>query len=388
MNNQPVIVDAVRTPMGKSKAGCFRNIRAEELSAHVMTSLLERNPKLDPGSIQDIIWGCVQQTLEQAFNVARNAQLLTAIPIHVPAQTVNRLCGSSMTAIHLAAAQIRAGLGDTYLVGGVEHMGHVPMMYGLDFNPHASLRTAKGAQNMGFTAELLAKQHGIDRKIQDEFALRSHHNAAQATKNGAFKEEIIPTLGHNAHGALVLIDADEVFREDTSLESLSQLKPVFDPKSGTITAGNASAISDGAAGLLILSEKRANELGLPILARIVDQSAVGCDPSTMGYGPVPAVKQIYQRQHLSSVDIDLFELNEAFAAQSLPVIKDLELWEVYDQKVNLHGGAIALGHPLGCSGARITTTLVHLMKRHHAKKGISTMCIGFGQGVATLLERG
>jgi acetyl-CoA acyltransferase len=381
-----VIVDAVRTPMGRSKGGAFRNIRAEELSAHLMTALLDRNPQVDPAEIEDIIWACVQQTLEQAFNVGRMAQLLTRIPVSVSAQTTNRLCGSSMTSLHTATMSIQAGYGDIFLVGGVEHMGHVPMVFNVDFNPRANKTVSKGAQNMGFTSELLAKQHGITREQQDRFALRSHQNAHQATLQGRFKNEIVPTLGHDEKGFVKMFEHDEVIRADASFESLSALKPVFDPKNGTITAGNASAISDGASALLVMSMDRAKSLGLKPLVKVKSMAAAGCDPSIMGYGPVPAVQKALKRAGLSIHDIDLVELNEAFAAQGLPVLKDLGLLDQMESKVNLNGGAIALGHPLGCSGTRISGTLIHLMKAKNARLGVATMCIGFGQGVATVFE--
>ena len=353
----------------------------------VMKGLLERNPKIDPGEIDDIIWGCVQQTLEQAYNIGRFAQLLAGIPKHVSAQTVNRLCGSSMTALHSAALAIQANQGDVFLIGGVEHMGHVPMTHGLDWNPHLSHVMAKGGGAMGMTAELLARMHGMGREQQDQFAMRSHKNADTATREGRFKAEILPTEGHDDIGAPRLYDFDEVIRAETNMEGLSKLKPAFDPKSGTVTAGNSSAISDGAAGLLVMSYARAKALGLTPMARVRSMAAAGCDPSIMGYGPVPATKKALKRAELKVSDIEIFELNEAFAAQSLPVIKDLELLPVMEQKVNLNGGAIALGHPLGCSGARISGTLLHLMKHRNARLGVATMCIGMGQGVATVFER-
>jgi acetyl-CoA acyltransferase len=381
-----VIVDAVRTPMGRSKGGAFRNVRAENLSAHLMDSLLDRNPSLDPNEIEDIIWGCVQQTLEQSFNVARMAQLVSKIPFHVSSQTVNRLCGSSMTALHMAAQGIQSGQGDVYMVGGVEHMGHVPMTLNVDFNPKSHRSISKGAQNMGLTAELLSKMHSVSREEQDRFALRSHHNAHRATVEGRFKNEIVPTPGHDEKGFLKNFDFDEVIRPESTYESLAALKPVFDPKNGTVTAGNASAISDGASALLVTSFERAQSLGLKPLVKVKSTAASGCDPSIMGFGPVPAVQKCLKRADVSIQDVDLFELNEAFAAQSLPVIKALGLMNVMETKINLNGGAIALGHPLGCSGTRITATLIHLMKSKNARFGVSTMCIGFGQGVATLLE--
>ncbi len=382
-----VVVDAVRTPMGRSKGGMFRNVRAENLSAEVINALLRRNPEVDPAEIDDIIWGCVQQTLEQAYNIARFAQLMTPIPKEVSAQTINRLCGSSMTALHSAAMAIMAGYGDVFVVGGVEHMGHVPMTYGLDYNPALAKYTAKAAGAMGLTAEYLARMHGIGREMQDQFALRSHQRAHRATVSGGFREEIIPVNGHDEKGALHRFEADEVIRPETSMEALSNLKPVFDPKNGTITAGNASAVSDGAAGLLVMSAEKAAALGKTPMARIRGMAAVGVDPSVMGIGPVPAVKKALARAGMQLKDVDAVELNEAFAAQSLPVLKELGLLDQMDEKVNLNGGAIALGHPLGCSGARITGTLLHIMKNEDRSVGIATMCIGFGQGVATVLER-
>jgi len=382
-----VIVDAVRSAMGRSKNGSFRNVRAEEMSAALMEGILERNPQVNPAEIEDVIWGCVQQTLEQGFNVGRNAALLTRIPKEIPAQTINRLCGSSMTALHMAAQGIMSGQGDIYLVGGVEHMGHVPMTHGVDFNPGYSKVAAKASGMMGLTAELLGLTHGISREDQDKFALRSHQRAIAATKSGKFAEEIIPIQGHDANGVPYMVRDDEVAREDANLEDLAKLKPVFNPRGGTVTAGNSSALSDGASCLLVMSEDKASELGLEIMGVVKSMAAAGCDPSIMGYGPVPASKKALKRANLQIDDIELWELNEAFAAQSLPVLKDLGLLEKADDIVNANGGAIALGHPLGCSGARIVTTLLHEMERRDVRLGMATMCIGIGQGVATVIER-
>jgi acetyl-CoA acyltransferase len=382
-----VIVDAVRTPMGRSRGGIFRNVRAENLSAEVINALLRRNPEVSPAEVEDVVWGCVQQTLEQAYNVARFAQLMTPIPKEVSAQTVNRLCGSSMTALHTAAMSIMSGYGDVFVIGGVEHMGHVPMTHGLDPNPALTKTTAKAAGAMGLTAEYLARLHKVSREQQDAFALRSHQRAHAASLSGAFEDEIVPVAGHDEKGALRCFDTDEVIRPDTTLPALAALKPVFDPKNGTITAGNASAVSDGAAGLLVMSAEKAKALGKAPMAKVVSMSAVGVDPSIMGYGPVPAVRKALDRAKMTMADVDLVELNEAFAAQSLPVVKDLGLADAMDEKVNLNGGAIALGHPLGCSGARIITTLLHQMKARDKATGVATMCIGFGQGVATVFER-
>ncbi len=367
-----VIIDAVRTPMGRSKGGAFRQVRAEDLSAHLMRELLSRHPALNPATLDDIVWGCVQQTLEQGFNIARNAALLAEIPHRVPATTVNRLCGSSMQALHDAARAIMVGDAHACLVGGVEHMGHVPMSHGVDFHP-----------GLGRTVAM----HHISREQQDAFALRSHQRAWAATQRGDFRREIVPTYGHDADGALKRYDVDEVIREETSLEGLAALRPAFDPVNGTVTAGSSSALSDGAAALLVMSESRARELGLTPRARVKSMAVIGCDPSIMGYGPVPASKLALKRAGLSVEDIDVFELNEAFAAQTLPCIKDLGLLDRLDDKVNLNGGAIALGHPLGCSGARISATLLNIMERRDAQFGLASMCIGLGQGIATVFER-
>ncbi|AIX49919.1 acetyl-CoA C-acyltransferase FadA [Pantoea eucrina] len=382
-----VIIDAARTPMGRSKGGAFRQVRAEDLSAHLMRELLSRNPAIDPASLDDIIWGCVQQTLEQGFNIARNAALLAEIPHRVPASTVNRLCGSSMQALHDAARAIMTGDAQICLIGGVEHMGHVPMSHGVDFHPGLSRTVAKAAGMMGLTAEMLARMHHISREQQDAFAFRSHQRAWAATQRGDFAREIIPTWGHDSDGVLKRYESDEVIRPETSLEGLAALRPAFDPVSGTVTAGSSSALSDGAAAMLIMSESRARELGITPRARIRSMAVTGCDPSIMGYGPVPASKMALKRAGLSAADIGLFELNEAFAAQTLPCIKDLGLMAQMDEKVNLNGGAIALGHPLGCSGARISTTLLNQMTQHDVQFGLATMCIGLGQGIATVFER-
>ena len=382
-----VVVDAIRSAMGKSKNGSFRNVRAEELSARLMDGVLERNPAVDPAEIEDVIWGCVQQTMEQGYNIARNAQLMTRIPKTVSAQTVNRLCGSSMTALHMAAQGIMSGQGDIYIIGGVEHMGHVPMWHGVDFNPEASKVMAKAGGNMGLTAELLGRMHKVPREEQDKFALNSHMRAKAATDSGRFQDEIYPIQAHDKNGLPFMMDKDEVYREDANIEALGSLRPVFDPKGGSVTAGNSSALSDGASCMLLMSEEKAKELGLEIMAYVKSMAASGCDPAIMGYGPVPASKKALKRAGLKVEDIELWEINEAFAAQSLPVIKDLGLSEKADEILNVNGGAIALGHPLGCSGARISTTLIHEMKKRNLKYGVATMCIGLGQGVATIFER-
>ncbi|OEE15910.1 acetyl-CoA C-acyltransferase FadA [Vibrio cyclitrophicus] len=385
--NNVVVVDCLRTPMGRSKGGAFRHTRAEDLSAHLMKGILERNPEVNPVEIEDIYWGCVQQTLEQGFNVARNAALLAGLPIEIGAVTVNRLCGSSMQALHDATRSIMVGDAEICLIGGVEHMGHVPMNHGVDFHPGMSKHVAKAAGMMGLTAEMLGKMHGISREDQDAFAARSHARAQAATVEGRFKNEILPTEAHAADGSLFTLDYDEVIRPETTVEGLSQLRPVFDPANGTVTAGTSSALSDGASAMLIMSEEKANALGLKIRARVKSMAIAGCDPSIMGYGPVPATQKALKRAGLTIEDMGVIELNEAFAAQSLPCAKDLGLLDVVDEKVNLNGGAIALGHPLGCSGSRISTTLINLMETQDVKYGLATMCIGLGQGIATVFER-
>lgn len=382
-----VIVDCIRTPMGRSKNGVFRHTRAEDLSAALMKGLLERNPEVNPEELEDIYWGCVQQTLEQGFNIARNSALIAGIPHKVAGVTVNRLCGSSMQALHDATRAIMNGDGDIFMAGGVEHMGHVPMTHGIDFHPGMNKSVAKASGSMGMTAELLSRKFGITREQQDEFGARSHRKAHEATVEGRFAKEIYAMNGHNADGELVRVTEDEVIRPETTAEGLSQLRPVFDPANGTVTAGTSSALSDGAAAMLVMSADKAKELGLTPRVKIRSMAVAGCDPSIMGYGPVPATEKALKRAGVSIDDIDVVELNEAFAAQSLPVLKGLKLFDKMEEKVNLNGGAIALGHPLGCSGARISTTLINLMEEKDAKLGLATMCIGLGQGIATVFER-
>ncbi|WP_461534534.1 acetyl-CoA C-acyltransferase FadA [Spongorhabdus nitratireducens] len=382
-----VIVDAVRTPMGKSRNGQFRNVRAEKLSAVLVEALKTRNPGWKVKETEDVIWGCVNQTKEQGMNIARNIAMLADLPNTVGGQTVNRLCGSSMQALHSAAQAIQTGNGDVFVIGGVEHMGHVEMTHGVDLNPEASKHYAKASNMMGLTAEMLGKMHGITRKQQDEFALRSHQKAWEATVEGRWNNEIVPVEGHDANGFKVKCEVDEVIRKDANLESLSSLRPAFDPKGGTVTAGSSSALSDGAAAMLVMSAEKAQEMGLKPRAKILSMAVAGCDAAIMGYGPVPATKKALKRAGLTMDDIDVVELNEAFAAQSLPVLKDLKLLDKVEEKVNLNGGAIALGHPLGCSGARITGTLLNVMEGRGAKHGLATMCIGLGQGIATVIER-
>lgn len=382
-----VIIDCIRTPMGRSKEGVFRNVRAETLSAHLMTQILRRNPSLDPNDIEDVIWGCVKQTKEQGFNIARNASLLAGLPKSIGGLTVNRLCGSSMQAIHDAATNIIANQGDVFLVGGVEHMGHVPMMYDVDFPPALSKQVARASGSMGLTAELLGKQFSISREAQDAFGARSHQLAHKAMLSGHWDNEIVATEGHDEQGILKLVEHDEVIRSDTTIDTLAQLRPVFDPVNGTVTAGTSSALSDGASAMLIMSSDKAKSLGLTPRVKIRSMAISGCDPAIMGYGPVPATQKALKRAGLTIADIELAEFNEAFGAQALACISALGLTQKIDDKINLNGGAIALGHPLGCSGARISGTLINLMERKDVTIGLATMCIGLGQGISTIFER-
>ena len=382
-----VIVDGVRSPMGRSKGGAFVNVRAENLSAALVEALFERNPSVPKADVEDVVWGCVNQTLEQGFNVARSISLMAGLPKQVAAQTVSRLCASSMSALHIAAQGIMTGYGDVFVVGGVEHMQHVPMMHGVDLNPAMSRHMAKASMMMGVTAEMLAQLHRVQREEMDRFALRSHQRAAAATEAGRFDAEIVPIEGHDTDGVPKVVRHDEVIRGDASLEALASLPPAFVPKTGTVTAGSSSAIADGASAMLVMSGEKAMALGVTPIARIRAMAVSGCDPAIMGYGPVPATKKALKRAGMTIDDIDHVELNEAFAAQSIPVLKDLGLLDDLDRKVNLNGGAIALGHPLGCSGTRISTTLLNVMKQNDGELGLATMCVGMGQGIATVFER-
>ena len=380
-----VIVDGVRTAMGKTKNGMFRHVRADELSASLISALIARNG-IDPSELEDVIWGCVNQTLEQGWNIGRYASLLAGVPKSVAAQTVNRLCGSSMQALHTAAAQIMTNQGDMFIIGGVEHMGHVGMTHGTDPNLKASKHFARASNMMGLTAEMLGRLNGITREEQDQFGVNSHKKAWAATVEGRFANEIVGVEGHDADGNLQLCTVDEVIRPDANIEAFQALKPVFDPKGGTVTAGTSSALSDGASAMLVMSAAKAKALGLTPRARIRSMAVAGCDAAIMGYGPVPATQKALKRAGLSLSDIQTIELNEAFAAQALSVLKGLDLLDKQDI-LNHNGGAIALGHPLGCSGARITTTLLNVMEQQDTQIGLATMCIGLGQGIATIIER-
>ncbi len=379
-----VIIDAVRTPVGRASAdkGYFRDVRSDELSAQIMEALVERT-KIDKKLIEDVRWGCVQQQGEQGFDIARIASLAAGLPIETGGVTINRNCASSLQAINDAAMSIAAQCEDVQIAGGVEHMDHIPMSK--DYSPPLGMLRQNGeaVMNMGLTAEYLALKYRIPRKAQDEFAFRSHQLAAAATDRGEFQSEIIPTWGRDEAGRKTLLTSDQCIRRDTSLEALGSLPAAFNPDGGSVTAGNSSPINVGAAALLVMSEDKARDLGLRPLVKIRSMAVAGVDPAEMGIGPVPAVKKALARAGLSLADMDCIELNEAFAVQALAVMKLLGL---SDEKINTRGGAVAIGHPLGASGARIATTLIHRMHDQKAKFGLATMCVGQGQGVATIFE--
>src|SRR5947199_1788403 len=321
-----VIIDAARTPIGRAhpEKGIYRDVRADDLSADVMDALLKR-VGIPAALVEDIQWGCVKQQAEQGYDLGRLAALIAGLPVEVGAATVNRLCGSSLQAINQARQSIAAHCEDVQIAGGVEHMHHIPMEAGFDASPRLFYRHSPATMNMGLTAENLARRYGISRREQDEVALRSHRRAAEATDSGAFAREIVPTWGRDEEGRRKVMHEDQGFRRDTSLEALSALKPAFMPERGTVTAGNASQVSVGAAAVLIMSEERAKELGLKPRARIRAMAVAGVDPSVMGIGPVPATHKALERAGLKLEDIDLIEINEAFAAQTLAVMKLLKV---------------------------------------------------------------
>lgn len=380
-----VIVDAVRTPIGRAHAerGWFRRTRGDELAAACVRALVERTA-IDPREIEDVVLGNTQQTGEQGLNVARIVALLAGLPIEMAGTTVNRLCGSGLQAINQAAHAIRAGAEDVQIVGGFEHMHHLPMDHALDVNPRLYERTSPAARKMGLTAELLARKYEIARAVQDAFALRSHQRAAAAHAAGEFAKEIVPVYGHDEQGQRRLLSGDQCVRADTSLERLAALEPAFLRPGGTVTAGNSSPLNDGAAALLIMSAEKAKALGLKPLGRVRATAVVGVQPAEMGLGPVAATQKVLRRAGLQLADIDLVEINEAFAVQTLACCR---LLGVNEDRLNVRGGALAIGHPLGASGARIAATLIHAMVARDATFGLATMCIGLGQGIATVFER-
>ncbi|MFC7045305.1 thiolase family protein [Halobacteriaceae archaeon GCM10025711] len=375
-SRQAVVVDAVRTPQAR-KDGGHAGTYPEDLIGVVLDALVERTD-VSPEEWTDFRLGCANQEAEQGRNLGRQALLANDYPESVPASTTSRLCGSSLTTLHDAARAVEAGDGDVYPVAGVEHMSRVPFSDWL--HPGIEERYDADQLSMGMTAEAVAREHDIGREEQDRFALRSHERALDAWDAGRFDDEVVPVETGDG-----LVERDEGPRPDTSLETLSGLPTVFrTDDAATVTPGNASPLTDGAAGALVTSERYARENGLDVLARVTARAVVGVDPRVMGVGPVPATREALDRAGLTVADLDLVELNEAFASQSLYCRRELG---VPDEKLNVNGGAIALGHPLGCSGARIATTLLHELRRRDGRYGLATMCVGFGQGVATIFER-
>jgi 3-oxoadipyl-CoA thiolase len=394
-----VIVDCIRTPVGRY-GGILASVRPDDLAALVIKSLVDRN-SLDPESIEDIYFGAGNQAGEDNRNVARMALLIAGLSFKIPGATVNRLCASGLEAIIDASHALMIGNGNTYIAGGVESMSRAPWVIpkktkGFDRQPEIAdttigwrftnpkLAALFPPYSMGETAENLAERYNIPRGEQDQFAMKSHELAIRAQNQGVFKDEIIPVPVTDKDGNQVMVDKDEGPRPDISLDKLAKLKPAF-KENGTVTAGNSCGLNDGAAAALIMTSRRAKRLGLTPKVRIVATATAGVHPSYMGLGPVPATRKVLKRAGLELDDIDLVELNEAFAAQVLSCLKFMN----FDAtgKMNVNGGAIALGHPIGCSGARIMTTLVHEMMRRKVDYGLATMCVGVGQGVATIVER-
>ncbi|HEX2196392.1 MAG TPA: 3-oxoadipyl-CoA thiolase [Actinomycetota bacterium] len=392
------VVDAVRTPMGKF-GGALSGVRPDDLAAHVIRALVERTGVAGE-AIDDVVWGAANQAGEDNRNVARMAALLAGLPVEVPGATVNRLCGSGLEAVNSGYRQIRSGEASVVVAGGSESMSRAPLVLskaesafdraqqmfdttiGWRFvNPR--LHEAWGSHAMGETAEIVGHSYGISREDQDRFALTSHERAIAARDEGRFKDEIVPVEVPRKRGDPIVVDQDEPPRPDTSMERLAKLRPAF-REGGTVTAGNSSGVNDGASALLLASGEAVERHGWKPMARIVTSAVAGVEPRMMGIGPIYATRKALDRAGLTVDDVDLFELNEAFAAQSLACIRGLEL---DPEKVNVNGGAIALGHPLGCSGARILTSLVHEMGRREVRYGVATMCIGVGQGIATVVER-
>ncbi len=385
MHGEAVIVACARTAIGRShpEKGVFRGVRADELAAAAVRAAVER-ATIDPATIDDVILGAVKQHGELGGNAARTVAMLAGIPFSAGATTANRLCGSGLQAIRQACHAIAAGEADVQVAAGVEHMHHLPMESLVDFHPMAFVASTRAAASMGLAAEFLAARHGIGRKQQEAFAVESHRKAHAAAEAGLFDREIVAVNGLDDAGGLVSVRRDQSIRGDASPDAMAALPPVFVPGYGTITAATSSPLSDGAAAVVVMREETARRLGLAPLARIVATTVVGVAPSEMGGGPIAAVNRLLSRTGRSVADIDLVELNEAFAAQAIHCIRGLRLDE---SRVNVHGGAIAIGHPLGASGCRIVTTLVHAMHARGACTGLATMCIGLGQGIAVLLER-
>ena len=393
-----VIVDAVRTPIGRYN-GALKDVRPDDLGAVVIKALIERNPNLLTGQIEEVVLGNANQAGEDNRNVARMSGLLAGLPVEVAGTTINRLCGSGLDAVIYAARAIAVGEGDIYIAGGTESMTRAPFVMakpdqsfprgnmemidttiGWRFTNN-KLKEMYGSDSMPQTAENVAQQYNIIREDQDLFAYQSQKRAKKALEENRFAEEIVPVVYKDCKGNEIIVEQDEHPRPDTTIEKLTKLKPIF--KGGSVTAGNASGVNDGASALLLMSADKAKELNLKPLARYVTGATAGLEPNVMGLGPIFASRKALERAGLRTDDIGLVELNEAFASQSLECIRQLGL---DDQKVNVNGGAIAFGHPLGASGARILTTLLYEMKKQNVKYGLATMCIGVGQGIAAIIE--
>ena len=394
---EAVIVRAIRTPLGRANKGVLKDVRADDLAAFAVRAAVERVPQLDRSLIEDVILGCAFPEGEHGMNLARIIVPLAGLPETAGGVTVNRFCASSLQAVNMAAQNIMLGLGDVYVAGGIESMSRVPMGgFNASFNPRL-VKPREGEKidspyppieleygysiyiPMGITAENLAREYNISREEQDAFALRSHQRAIAATDNGVFRREIVPVPLPNGS----LMEIDEGPRRDTSMEKLAALEPAF-IKGGSVTAGNSSPLNDGAAAAVLMSAEKARELGITPLAKVITMAVAGVRPDIMGIGPVPAMRKALQRAGMQLSDIEIIEINEAFAAQTLAVVKAMGIDQ---EKLNPHGGAIALGHPLGCSGARIIATLINDLQTHDKTLGIATLCIGGGQGLATIIER-
>jgi acetyl-CoA acyltransferase len=389
---EAVIVSAVRTAVGKAPKGTLKNSRPDDLGAAAIREAVKRVEGLDASQIDDVIMGCAFPEAEQGMNVARTAAIEAGLPVEVSAMTVNRYCSSGLQTIALAADRIRTGGADVIVAGGLETMSMIPMG-GNGFRPNPKIvdNYPDYYLNMGLTAENLARKYEITREQADEFSLQSHLKAAAAIKEGRFKDEIVPFTVRvdevdgdgRVRSKEIVFDTDEGVRYDASMAGFAKLKPVFHVK-GTVTAGNSSQMSDGAAAAVLMSLEKANELGLKPLARFVSFATAGCLPEEMGIGPVYAIPKALKLAGLTLEDIDVFELNEAFAAQGLSVMKVLEM---NPAKVNVNGGAVALGHPLGCTGAKLTATILQELKRTGGRYGMVTMCVGGGMGAAGIFER-
>jgi acetyl-CoA acyltransferase len=382
-----VIADAVRSAVGRAHKGTLAQTRSDELAGQVIAALMARVPQVKPADVEDVVLGCAMPEGEQGLNVARMVALLGGLPVETSAMTINRFCSSGLQAIAIAAAAIVTGTNDVVVAGGAESMTMVPMTGNkLSASPEAMRRCPDVYMPMGITAENVAKRYNVSRADQDAFAVRSQQKAAAAQKAGVFDREIVPVKATRYEGGKrveVEFKRDELIRGDTTLEGLTALKPSFS-KDGTVTPGNASPLSDGAAAALVMSKAKASALGIKPLGYFRAYVTAGVDPAVMGIGPIPAVRKLFAKTGLSVKDVDFFEVNEAFASQAVYVQRTLE---IPDEKLNIHGGAIALGHPLGCTGAKLTATALHELARRQGRYAVVTMCIGGGMGAAGLLER-